>query len=145
MKTAWHGSSIQDPNHLPRITNAAWVAERYSHSDQVREDGVLNIESTKSRFLASALDFRDSVRRLGNDPKYSIQIQTLSAMQTDLLLGPSEQNRTMERIHETLQHSGLHGVLREIKIGSSSWWVPGQGGPDTTRPGSWGIVKWKLN
>ncbi|KAK8070326.1 hypothetical protein PG994_006942 [Apiospora phragmitis] len=130
MKTVSPGSNTQDPNHLSRTMNAAWGAERYSHGGQVRADGVLNIESTKSRFLASALDFRNSVWRLGNDPKYSTPTQTLSAVQTDLLLGLSEQNRTMGRIHKTLQHSGLHGVLREIKIGSSSWWVPGQGGPD---------------
>ncbi|KAK8036592.1 hypothetical protein PG991_001729 [Apiospora marii] len=63
--------------------------------------------------------------------EYSTPNQTLSGMQTDLLLALMKQNRTMGRIQERLLHDdGLHSVLREIKIGSSSWWLPGQGGPD---------------
>ncbi|KAK8070310.1 hypothetical protein PG994_006926 [Apiospora phragmitis] len=125
MKNAWRGLGIQDPNHLSRVLHTAWGAEKPS---QVRAGGVLDIEATKSRFDASALTFRDQIWRLGRS-EYSTPNQTLGGMQTDLLLALMKQNRTMGRIHERLLHDdGLRSVLREIKIGSSSWWVPGQGG-----------------
>lgn len=129
MKFAWRGSTIQDPNHLSRVSNDAHDAGIYSHGGQVRTQGILDVDSTNSRFLASALDFRNAVCRR-TIPGYSTASQELSNMQTDLLLGLVEQNRTMRRIHEALEHAGVHGVLHEIKIDGSSWCVPGQGGPD---------------